>query len=378
MKKRFLPVISLILLSLMVAACGSSKSSDAGSGNYKEAPRAYADDYDYAPEMAMATEDYEAYEDYDTSDVYTQGSAVITDDPGAQAEITGSDTPVTDTSRKLIKTVNLSIETEEFDELIENINTKVERLGGYIESSYVGGRSYGSTQTRSASITARIPAIKLDEFTTSVTENSNVLSKNDSTEDVTLNYVDMQAKVESLKTERERLNELLAQADDLEVILALEERLAEVRYEIESYESRLRVMDNQVTYSTVYLDIEEVTKYTPTVTHERTLGERMGEAFADSLEAMSELLKDLAVWLVGALPFLLLIAIIAGIILLIVMAASRGKKKKGLKPLKKGAGSGKTFVAKPGQNFDPMTGKPIENKDKDTTAENTSDTDKKE
>ena len=48
------------------------------------------------------------------------------------------------TAQKLIKTVSMSMETKEFDPLLENIRSKVEELGGYIESSEVSGSSYYS------------------------------------------------------------------------------------------------------------------------------------------------------------------------------------------------------------------------------------------
>ncbi|MCR4740104.1 MAG: DUF4349 domain-containing protein [Lachnospiraceae bacterium] len=381
-RKAFTPVTALVLMSLILSACGSSKSSvplvkeSSGSGYYDdEIAASYG-----APEEARAYSE-DSYEEYDSDDVSaeisTAGNTLLTDDPGASSEISAQE-ETTDTSRKLIKTVNLSVETEQFDELLTNVNKKIERLGGYVESSYVGGRSYGSTANRTASITARIPAAKLDEFTDSVTEESNVLSQNDSTEDVTLNYVDMKAKVESLKTERDRLNDLLAQADSLEVILALEERLAEVRYEIESYESRLRVMDNQVTYSTVYLDIEEVGRYTPTPTNEQTLGQRMGEAFVSSFETMGKFLQDLAVAVVTVLPFLLLIAVFAGGILLIIYAVNRSRKNKHSGSAKKGSKNAGENGRPNGKNFDPMTGKPVKDEsgktaDK-TSSEKTDDT----
>ena len=60
----------------------------------------------------------------------------------------------------------------------------------------------------------------------------------------------------------------------MESLVALEERLADVRYETESIERNLRNMDMQIRYSTVSIDLDEVEIYTPTVTVQRTFGER--------------------------------------------------------------------------------------------------------
>ncbi|MCR5108576.1 MAG: DUF4349 domain-containing protein [Lachnospiraceae bacterium] len=360
MKKRIYLLTACTLISaLLLMACGS-KSSDASESYTGSA--AYEDSYEraYADEPAMeeaATDDY-----YESDDIYETGNGLVTDDPEGNRDVESNSS-----SRKLVKTVNMTLETEEFDALIENVKNKIDTLGGYAESMNISGRSQGSYDTRTAYITARIPADKLVNFTESVSENSNVLSKNESAEDVTLNYVDMQSKVSSLKTEQERLNELIAEAEDIETLVALEERLAQVRYEIESYESRLRVMDNQVTYSTVYLDIREVTTYTPTVTHEKTLGERMSEAFNDSLVNISEFFQDLAVAIVGSIPALLILAVVVAIILLIVKLAGRASKKKKGKAIArteiktdiKNADQKKEQVKDAGGNFDPMTGEPI-------------------
>ena len=72
------------------------------------------------------------------------------------------------------------METKEFDTLLTNIRSKVEELGGYIESSEISGSSYYSLQgNRYAWMTLRIPADKLDGFVTIVSELGNVTSKNE-------------------------------------------------------------------------------------------------------------------------------------------------------------------------------------------------------
>ena len=107
-------------------------------------------------------------------------------------------------------------------------------------------------------MTVRIPAQQLDAFLSSVSEVSNVISRNDSVSDVTLQYVDMESHKKALTAEQDRLLELLEQAESVEDIITIESRLSDVRYQIESMESQLRTLQNQVSYSTVYLDIQEV------------------------------------------------------------------------------------------------------------------------
>ena len=78
------------------------------------------------------------------------------------------------------------------------------------------------------------------------------------TEDVTLNYVDMESRIEALKIEKKSLEKLLGEAKNLTDLFSIQERLTEVIYEIESYESQLRTYDNLIDYTTVTIYISEV------------------------------------------------------------------------------------------------------------------------
>ena len=92
---------------------------------------------------------------------------------------------------------------------------------------------------------------------------SNITYRQENVEDVTLDYVDVESRKKMLETEQQRLLELLETAESLDDILTIESRLTEVQYELDSKESQLRTYDNQIDYSTVYLDINEVVRYTP-------------------------------------------------------------------------------------------------------------------
>ena len=84
----------------------------------------------------------------------------------------------------------MGVETETFTNLLDTIEEKTDALGGYIENSYTynGSSFYGETD-RNANLTIRIPAENLDEFLSAVSEESNVISRNDSVTDITLHYV---------------------------------------------------------------------------------------------------------------------------------------------------------------------------------------------
>lgn len=311
MKRRAVSIITAgLITSVILTGCGgSASSSDEGfMPNAKSsAPVAMAESA--AIEDAYTDDVYE-YSDYETEEASTAGgssSGTVTD-----AELQS------ETGRKLIKTVNMTAETREFDALVANVTERIESLGGYAQSVDISGNSYDTYSERNAFIVARIPEAKLDHFVKSIEDQSNITSKSESAEDVTLEYTDVEAHKNSLKIEQTRLNELLEKADDLESIIALEQRLAEVRYEIESYESRLRTLDNLVVFSTVNLSVQEVKEYTPEPVEELTLGQRIARGFVDSCETAWETIQDFLVGFVSILPMLLVLLLILFVIFLII------------------------------------------------------------
>ena len=225
--------------------------------------------------------------------------------------------------RKLIRTVSMDAETENYDSLITALEEKLTALGGYTESRQTG--TYGSTR-RWSSMTIRIPADNLSAFVTHVSQNANVLSTSEETKDVTLQYVDTESKITALETEQARLLELLAGAQNLSEILEIEARLSDVTYELERYASQKRSYDNQITYATVRLTVEEVEVLTPV--EEPSVFDRIRTGFTSSLHGVSDGLVNLFVLLVAGSPYLLVYGAVIGAILAISSRIRKRKQKK--------------------------------------------------
>ena len=305
MNKYITYLLTLVLVGTMLSGCGG------GSASAPSYAKEEAVEYDYATDDVYGNGAYDSYAEEAMEEVEVPAEAGIESTPDSQIKTS---------DRKIIKTVNITTETEEFDVLIDNITKKVDALGGYLESTDISGRSLTSSskQRRSASITARVPSQNLNQFVTIVNDSSNITYKSENAEDVTLSYADTKAKIDSLRTEQKRLNELIAQAEDVDTLIILEQRLTEVRYEIESYESRLRTMDNKVDYSTVYLQINEVEKYTEDPIIEKTMGQRIAEGFTENMSEAIELIEDFIVGLISSLPVLLVLVVIFGFIALVI------------------------------------------------------------
>ena len=207
--------------------------------------------------------------------------------------------------RKLIRTIYLEAETEELDPLLETLNQQITGLGGYVQSKNLyNGSTYSSRRTRHMNMTIRVPAENADALITHLSGQTNVVSSNESIDDVTLQYVDTESRVKALETEQARLMELLEKANSLTDILEIESRLTQVRYELESYASRLRTLDNQITYATIHLTVTEVTESTPVEV--KTPWQRIGSGFVSSIRQIGRGIVECFVWVLSNSPFLVL------------------------------------------------------------------------
>lgn len=239
-------------------------------------------------------------------------------DAGAMGSTQTSQSQTLPQNQKLIRKVWLDAETEELDTLLTQIEERIGACAGYVENRQV---YHGSN----AELTVRIPADKLDSFLEQVGEAANVTSTREETEDVTLTYVATESKKLALETEQTRLLELLAQAQSMEDILKIESRLTELRSQLEELTSQLRVYDNLVSYSTVYLSVTEVREYT-VVQEPETVWQRIGAGFRESWKNMCQGMEDLFVFAVCVIPYLLPLAVLAGVAILIVLLTRKKKK----------------------------------------------------
>ena len=308
MKKKVLACVLSGILAVSIFGCGSksmmaTESAVADSAAYDD--MAYDSGYD-TTESASAEE---------------AGSGAVTSENGIEE--------VQETDRKLIRNVNLSLQTKEFDTVLDNMSQKIKDLGGYIQDSSVWGSSSDYSSSRSASYTLRIPSDKLDEFIDVVETLGNVTYKNESVDDVTLRYVDVDSHKKALETEQERLLALLEKAENVEDIITIENRLSAVRYELENYESQIRLLDNQIDYSTVYVDISEVSRVTDT--GKEGFFEEVASRFSDSVYVVLMGLRGFAIGILGSLPILVVWGAILAVVVILLRKFVFKKSKKNKK-----------------------------------------------
>lgn len=352
--KRSYKTITVIALaaSILLAGCSSNTShrrsetereDDNSSRVITESVEA-AVGYDYGYNSAEAEymyDDIEAPSEFSNSVSSGAGSTSTGTGTGT---VTNSDLDISD--RMLIRYVTVSCETLRFTELTSDLESQVASLGGYIESKNFSGTG-NAGDLRTASYTIRVSSEDLDTLVNSIGNAAVITSSNESTEDVTLSYADTQARIESLRVEQETLNNLLAQATDLDIVLQLQNELTNVRYQIESYESQLRVLENLSSYSTLTLYVTEVLEETePEEPHVKTFSEKISDSFHDGLEDAKESWQEFVIGLAGRVipvSVTIVLIVIAFIVLLIVAKKVRKKASKTAE-VKAGSSEAKTDV----------------------------------
>ena len=248
------------------------------------APRSMSAKY-----AALSAEDM-AYQE-DSASSYDEGEAA------------GGATQLQAQSRKLVRTVDLTVHTKAFDETLAQVQQTLAQMGGYIENLY----QYGET-VRRINLTMRVPSERLDDFLASLEGTGKVTNRSESTVDMTTQYVDNQARLKTLYEKRDRLNALLAQAETVEDLIQIEGAIADTQYQIDSYETSQRSIDRQVEMSAVTLQLIEQEQ--TVVNPELTLAERIRAGFTDSLQWLGAFGRDAIVFLVMASPVIAVIAVL--------------------------------------------------------------------
>lgn len=322
-KKMFALLLGVVLIAALFAGCSSrgydqsNTASGSTSSYYAETP-ASADNYYYE---SKSDGDYA----YDEAESYTGESSNL-------ASLTVDSALAS--NRKIILTANINMETRNFDASAASLREAVEALGGYISGADTS--IYNSTYSlHRGYYTVRIPAENFSEFITRSESMGNVTSANVYQNDVTASYTDIETRLETLYAQKDRLLELMEQATEMYDIIELENALTDTIYQIESLTGQRSRYDDQIAYSTAYVNIEEVRDLTQSVTPPKTLGERISQEFSSSWENFGEGLEDFVVWLVGALPTILVLAVIAVIVIVIIRATKPRRERKKLERAEK-------------------------------------------
>jgi len=206
---------------------------------------------------------------------------------------------------RIIYTATVSVVADDFSAASNKLIELIDKMGGYIANATLD-RSSG--EARSGSWTVRVPVKKYGDFLTSLDGVGFVESRSQNSEDVTMEYVDVEARIANLKRLEERFIALLQErTGKLDEVLKVEQELARVRGDIEQAEGRLRYLTNKTDYSTVTISVREQKNYVPP--RAPSFGERIATTWSQSLEALQQAGEFAVLAIVAIAPWAIVAAI---------------------------------------------------------------------
>jgi cell division protein FtsB len=238
------------------------------------------------------------------------GTGAVTEDMAVTKE--GAAVPTT-IDRQVIRTGYMSMRVEDVKGSAFEVHGLVAKYQGVISSEDLQSTDDSSYAT----ITAQIPADKLDAFIQEVSGLGTVDSVNVSAQDVTSQVVDLDARIAALETSIDRLTELLAQATRIEDLLTIETQLAQRQAELDALKAQRTWLADQVAMSTISVSLSPLTQ----------IAEVDAPGFVSGLQsgwaAFLSLIMVAFTALGFFLPFLIVLAIIAIPVTIVLVRVTR-------------------------------------------------------
>lgn len=330
MKRRMVYLLlAMVFVVAMFTGCGAGKSSDSvqkSMAGAAPAEKGMADfggsevDVQYSKDLAATAQETQAgAADQANGAEAPKGEATVTSDGDAALTVSGlANDSVTNAilaERKIIRTANVTLEVENFDQAYGLISNRILGIGFIQETNINTEKVYVGDKLKlikRGTIVLRVDKQYFDKVLNGLKEIGEVYNWNIGGQDVTDQYIDIESRVRLLKMQEERLIAYLQKLDDPDKIFKTEERLTQVRHEIEQLTGNLKKMSDLVDLSTITLQMNE--KYPDSGNQPpkpKTYGQRLLDNFLDSIKGVVNFCGELIIILITALPVLLLLGLFA-------------------------------------------------------------------
>lgn len=236
--------------------------------------------------------------------------------------------------RKIEYFYEYTIETTTYDDDYKKLNELTSKYKGYVDSSdfYMDRRNDDKIDLRSYHVIIKIPRDTSADFAKDLTKIGKINNISQSSNDLTKDYKDVNLRLETKKKELDKLNQLMEKSENIEETMAISQRILEVESEIDQINSNLRDLDQRVAYNTFTVFLREVYDYNDISKNNPRFGERISEAFGNSIGIFLNSIMDLLVIMVSYWPILLILIVI--IILIVKFRKKKNKTKKSEKESK--------------------------------------------
>ncbi len=295
MKRLVAILLALAVMTAALAGCAGSTHRDTAE-----------------PMAEGATADYTVAAEAKTgAPAAPQGGMTASADAAAQGERQPASLPdMSVADQKLVLNAQFEIRVEKsVEDAAFQIRQAVLAAGGYVQES----RQQGSRQQgRTLHMTLRVPAGQYNDIVELITNRGEVRDRREWTTDVTEQYVDLEARIESQEKHLERLRELYDRSGSITELIELEREIARATAELESLKGRFQVLNNRVAFSTIIVSLYEPGVPEP-IREPRTIWERVKQGFIGSWNGVVNFTAEMIVLVAAALPVLAYLGVLGGI-----------------------------------------------------------------
>ena len=233
--------------------------------------------------------------------------------PASPAMVTGkpAESPVSwgaayaaSAQRMVISTAEMRLEVGDVQKTHDQIGQIATGAGGFITESSL---SHGDG-VETGNVTVRVPAKQYQPTLARIAKLGKVLEKQESGQDVTEEYVDLEARIRNLKREEQAFLAVLNKASKVPDILAVENELGRVRGQIEQATGRIQYLQNQVALATITVRLSEPTPVVAKIVNWDVFLTARGAA--NALQVVFRKLVSVVIWGVVFIPFWALIGLV--------------------------------------------------------------------
>ena len=307
-------LFSAVLCAVTLTACGASPFSTSSSAKRAAGEYAVAE----TAAAAAAPARYDGGVQYNTMGV--AADAMVADMEMAEEKSAGGseEMPKVTDGRKLIRNVSISIRLPSDEELqgaVAGITAVTKQFGGFVVNNDMNfDRNYAG-----GSLTIQVPKDDVDRFLEAIRgQGYRITGINDSSRDVTSQYVDTETRIKVQEQKIENYQKYLEQAENVTDTLEISDRLNEAIADMESYKSTMKALNQQIDYTEIFINLS----CDAAVTHE-SFGERVQRTLRETGENFVDCLLDGLQWFSEAVAGLIFALPLIWIVIRVVMAAFR-------------------------------------------------------
>ncbi len=202
---------------------------------------------------------------------------------------------------QLIRRAELALDVKDSGAIVKQIRTLITAAQGDLVSLEEQGQA---GNTRSASLTVRIPQEKLDRTLDDLSALGKVRRRSVTAEDVSTQIVDTDARLRNLKKSEAAVLALLDRSGNVNDILKVSQELSRIREQIEQLTAQVTQLKTQVAYSTIAIELTEAVALAPTQTQ---FNDQLGNAWNSASHTVGGFTRGLvvlAVWLLAFSPYI--------------------------------------------------------------------------